>query len=146
MMLHRDNEDEYSMNLLTVESLNVGQDTFVESCPNGVQNAVIFEDNGETGYLYAIERKDAEQLEVLDAVHIYNVANVIDKHIPSEVKIYWNSAFDKVALVINDYCHAIMDFRNKIGLCRTAFPHPSQNWPGEQRKLSDIDVEKFFNS
>jgi hypothetical protein len=106
------------MNLLTVETLNLGQDTFIESCPDVTDNAVIFEDNGETGYLYAIKREQEKKLKILDAVHIYNVENVTDGHIPSELKIFWNEAYDKAALVINDYCHAIMDFKNKVGLCR----------------------------
>jgi hypothetical protein len=58
------------MHLLTVEILNIGQDTFIESCPDTVDNAVVFEDNGETGYLYALERKTCEELKILDAVHI----------------------------------------------------------------------------
>lgn len=133
------------MNLLTVETLNVGQDTFIESCPDSGNNAIIFEDNGETGYLYAIERKTGEELIILDAVNIYDVARVTDKHIPSEVKIFWTDDFDKVGLVINDYCHAIMDFKNKIGLCRTGFPHASQTWPNGRVTLTDQDVDSFFN-
>ena len=89
------------MNLLTVENLNVGQETFIESCPTTGNNAVVFEDNGETGYLYAIERAAGEELKILDAINIYDVANVTDKNIPSEVKIFWNDDFDKVGLVIN---------------------------------------------
>jgi len=133
------------MNLLTVEALSVGQDTYIESCPSTVDNAVIFEDNGETGYLYAIEKGTDEKLEILDAVNIYDVTNVTDKDIPSEVKIFWNDDFDKVGLMINNYCHAIMDFKNKVGLCRTGFPHASKNWPNGRVKLTDTEVEKFFN-
>jgi len=133
------------MNLLTVENLNVGQETFIESCPTTGDNAVVFEDNRETGYLYAIERTAGEELKILDAVNIYDVANVTDKNIPSEVKIFWNDDFDKAGLVINDYCHAIMDFKNRIGLCRTGFPHASQTWPKGRVILTDVEVETFFN-
>jgi len=134
-----------TMNLLTVETLNVGQETFIESCPDTVDNAVIFEDNGETGYLYAIERKTDEELKILDAVNIYDVARVTDKEIPSEIKIFWTDDFERVGLVINDYCHAIIDFKNKVGLCRTGFPHASQTWPNGRQKLTDKDVDSFFN-
>lgn len=133
-----------NMNLLTIETLNVGQVTFIESCPDTVDNAVIFEDNGETGYLYAIQRGIDEELKILDAVNIYDVARVNDKDIPSEVKIFWTDDFDKAGLVINDYCHAIMDFKNKVGLCRTGFPHASQNWPNGRLLLTDKEVESFF--
>jgi hypothetical protein len=134
------------MNLLTVEVLNVGQDTFIESCPSTVDNAVVFEDNGETGYLYAIERTSEEKMKVLDAVNIYDVDRVTDKDIPCEVKIYWNDDFDKAALLINDFCHAIMDFKNKTGSCRTSFPPSSGNWPDGRTELTDADVEAFFKS
>lgn len=134
------------MNLLTVEALNVGQETFIESCPDTVDNAVIFEDNGETGYLYAIERRTGGELRILDAVNIYDVARVTDKDIPSEVKIFWSDDFNKVGLVINDYCHAIMDFKNKIGLCRTGFPHSSENWPNGRLLLTDKEVDTFFKN
>ena len=134
------------MNLHIVEILNVGQETFIESCPGTVGNAVIFEDNGETGYLYAIERRNGEELKVLDAVNIYDVARVTDKNIPSEVKIFWTDDFGKVGLVINGYCHAIIDFSNKVGLCRTGFPHSSQNWPNGRFVLTDKEVDLFFKA
>lgn len=132
------------MHILTIETLHVGQNTFIESCPDTVNNAVVFEDNGETGYLYAIWRKSGEGLKILDAVNTYDVARVTDKNIPSEVRIFWNEEFDRVALVINGYCHAIIDFKNKMGFCRTGFPRASQTWPGGRMTLTDKDVEAFF--
>jgi len=35
---------------------NVGEDTFIESTAEN-DNAVVFEDNGETGYFYALDRR-----------------------------------------------------------------------------------------
>jgi len=131
------------MTPLTIETLNVGQETVIESCPDTTTNAVIFEDDGATGYLYAIERLGDDELKILDAVHIYNVENVTDKFKPSEVKIYWTDDLTKSALLINDYCHAIMDFKNQKGLCRTGFPPPRENWPSGERTLTDDEVEKF---
>jgi hypothetical protein len=84
------------MNLITVETFSVGHETFIESCPDTVDNAVIFEDNGETGYLYAIERNTGEELKILDAVNIYDVARVTDKEIPSEIKFFWTDDFERV--------------------------------------------------
>jgi hypothetical protein len=133
------------MTPLTIEILNVGQETVIDSCPDMTDNAVIFEDDGITGYFYAIERPETGEMKILDAVHIYNVDNVTDKDRPSEVKIYWTKDLNKSGLFINDYCHAIIDFKNKNGLCRTGFPPPSQTWPNGQRELTDKEINDFIN-
>lgn len=134
------------MKLLTNEKFYVGQETFIESCPEFVDKAVVFEDDRETGYFYAIERIKGGKLKILDAVNIYDVNMVKDKEILSEIKVFWSDNFERVALFINDYCHAIMDFKNKLGLCRTGFPHSSQTWQNARKKLTDKDVEIFFNN
>lgn len=69
------------------ETFTVGQDTYLDSTsPMGIY-AVVFEDNEETGYFYAAETEPS--LQVLDALHIYNVANVVDKAQPSKAQIVW---------------------------------------------------------
>src|SRR5262245_64626289 len=104
------------------EVLNVGSDTF---CPCDSQQkpyAVIFEDDGETGYFYActVGKKGAPN--ILDAVHIYNVKDVIDKDEPSEIKIGWSLNGLQAILLINDHPLAVFDFENQFGFCRTGFP------------------------
>ena len=132
------------MTPLTIDKLNVGQETFIESCPDNCEYAVVFEDDGTTGYFYALERPENSEMKILDAVHIYNVVKVTDKHIPSEVKIFWNKDLTKSALMINEYCHAIMDFNNKKGLSRTGFPKPGQTWASEQRILTEAELDNFY--
>lgn len=83
---------------------------------------LIFEDNGETGYLYAYDT-NVEQ-PILDALHIYNVHDVSDKEIPSLFQIVWSSDGLKGVLLINDYPHAVFDLENRRGYCRTNFPTP----------------------
>ena len=56
------------------QTFTVGQDTFIDSTAEN-NNAVVFEDNEETGYFYAVDRND--DLSILDALHVYNVADVI---------------------------------------------------------------------
>src|SRR5689334_13956825 len=67
----------------------VGEPNFVESASPAHSIAVVFEDDGDTGYLYAVDRSDAE-LHILDASHIYNVADVVDRATPSKVVIMWS--------------------------------------------------------
>jgi hypothetical protein len=124
------------------QTFTVGQDTFVDSTSEN-NHAVIFEDNLETGYFYAVDRNNG--MEVLDALHIYNVVDVKDKQKPSVVKILWTKDSTKAFLVINDYCHAIFDFKNKAGYCRNAFPESNSNWTKiSERKLTDNLLEQFM--
>lgn len=103
----------------------VGQDTFIDSTAEN-NNAVVFEDDGETGYFYAVDRNKG--LDILDALHIYNVADVADKDIPSTIKILWTEDLNTAILSINNYYHAVFDFQNKAGYCRTGFPAANSKW------------------
>jgi len=132
------------MYLITEDKLNIGQETVIDSFPTSTDKGVIFEDDGQTGYFYAIEKPDIGELKILDGVHVYDVESITDKDTQSEIKIFWTDDLTKSALYINDYCHAIMDFKNQIGLCRNGFPE-SKNWQSRQRTLTDKDVDSFCN-
>lgn len=121
----------------------VGEDTFVDSISDN-KLAVIFEDNCETGYFYAVDCNNDQ--EILDALHIYNVESVTDKHKASEIKILWTDDSSLALLVINDYCHAVFDFKNKAGYCRNAFPESNNDWTKlKERKLTDELLEELLN-
>ncbi len=116
-------------------SFTVGKVTFINSTAEN-NNAVVFEDNEETGYFYAVDSNN--NVDILDALHIYNVSDVIDKDKPSTVKILWTVDLQKAFLSINDYYHAIFDFQNKAGYCRNGFPSSNTKWTRIfQRQLTD---------
>ncbi len=49
-----------------------GQDTFIESLSPENNYGVVFEDDGETAYFYALERDpDNPEPRILDALHIH---------------------------------------------------------------------------
>ena len=104
----------------------------------------VFEDDCDTGYFYALDTsKDDNPIQ--DALHIYDVANITDKGIPSSVKIGWSQDCKKVVLLINNYPHAIFDFEAKRGYCRTGFP-PSANgspWSPNGHEWSDVAINLF---
>lgn len=127
--------------ILTDETFTVGQDTFIDStADNG--NSVVFEDNQETGYFYAIDTND--DLKILDALHIYNVADVIDKDKPYKIKILWTLDNHKVFLSINGYYHALFDFKEKAGYCRNGFPDSKSSWIViKDRVLTDELIDKL---
>ncbi len=106
-------------------SFMVGQETFIDSLAEN-NYGVVFEDDGNTGYFYAVAKRD--DLQILDALHIYNVADVIDKDKPSISKILWTEDFSRAFLSINGYYHAAFDFKHKAGYCRTGFPSPNDRW------------------
>src|SRR5215471_2209857 len=118
----------------------VGNEVVVQQDgPDGRYSAV-FEDDGETGYFYALQLAQKEN-NIVDSVHIYNVANIVDRDCPSMLTIVWSGDGNKCALLINNYPHAVFDFVAKRGYCRTNFPAvpSSQNegWSGDHRWSED---------
>jgi hypothetical protein len=106
-----------------------GDESFVaEDSPCG-QYSAVFEDDGETGYFYAMELIQPDNT-ILDAVHIYTVGNVVDREKPSALAIAWSADGFKCALIINGYAHAAFDFALQRGYCRTNFPNFPAQTPG----------------
>jgi hypothetical protein len=102
---------------------------------------VMFEDDGETGYFYVIRSKP--EMQIVDALHIYNVSDVADRHLPVTGQIVWDEAEHAAAFVINGYCHALYDFQQQAGFCRNAFPPPLQE-QAAPRELTDELVDRYF--
>ncbi|MEP6848122.1 MAG: DUF2251 domain-containing protein [Acidobacteriota bacterium] len=123
------------------EMIIVGRSVLIESRSATNAFAVFFEDEGDTAYFYALdtEREDP----ILDALHIYNVANVTDANSPSRVQIAWSNDGLKSALIINGSVHAVFDFYSKRGYCRTGFPPPIGNWSQEGHEWSDNALKLF---
>lgn len=101
---------------------------------------VMFEDDGTTGYFYALRNRP--EVQMLDALHVYNVADIADRHKPVTAQIIWNETEDAAAFILNGYCHALYDFRQQAGFCRNAFPPR----PGQEaaRELTDELVDQYF--
>ncbi len=125
------------------ETFTVGQDTFFDSISPTTTYGVTFEDDMTTGYFYAVETKP--DIEIIDALHIYNVVNVIDKDKPSKIQIFWTIDGLVASLLINNYCHAIFDFKNKAGYCRNGFPDSNKDWTQiKERVLTDDLITTLF--
>lgn len=76
--------------------LTVGQAQVIESLAPEGNFITVFEDDGKTGYFYALD-ESVEGNPIKDALHIYNVEDVSDGHIPSDVKIGWSEDSKKVS-------------------------------------------------
>jgi len=117
-------------------TFHVGEDLFIDSVADN-NHAVVFEDDGETGYFYTVDRTSGD-LKILDGLHIYNVADVTDKDKPSVLQLLWTEDETKAILSINNYYHAVFDFKRQAGYCRTGFPSTTSDWIKiKDRKLTD---------
>lgn len=126
------------------KAISVGQPTVIHgAAPQGTY-AVVFEDNGETGYFYAVDASKQDQT-IRDSLHIYDVAGVTDRNQPSVIEIGWAKDNQKAVLLINGYPHAIFDFAAKQGYCRTGFPEPAagSEWGSEGHAWRESAVELF---
>jgi hypothetical protein len=123
--------------------LHVGRkEMFHADSPAGRFSA-FFEDDGETGYFYAFDQQRGPENPIVDAVHIYDVANVTDAHRPSKLSIVWSADGDKCALLINNFPHAAFDFTARRGYCRTNFPNfrDSEIWIRSDHSWSEKAIE-----
>ena len=112
---------------------------FEVTAPNG-RFCAFFEDDGDTGYFFAIDDWRAGN-PILDAVHIYDAANMAQSDQVAIAKIVWSPDGTKCALLINNYPHAVFDFSAQRGYCRTNFPNfPKQDehsWDTTDHAWSD---------
>lgn len=145
--------------LMQEQSFRRGEDCFLESFSPENNYGVVFEDDGETGYFYAVEKDPGGHgLRVLDALHIYEAASDDEEdqadpkeksgteeqaEAPSKLLIVWSKDWKKCALVINGACHAIFDFEAQGGYNINEFP-PNDFWTKGERKLTDEMVKRYF--
>jgi len=108
-----------------VEQGKPGDELFLSSQSTNGCAAVVFEDDGETAYFYALETENGP---ILDALHVYNVAAVKDRDRLSEYKIGWSPSGRQAILTINGYPHAVFDFDGRKGWCRTGSPPGNERW------------------
>ena len=79
-------------------------------------------------------------MQILDAVQIYAVRNVVDREIPSHLEVIWTRDGQHAGLYLNDYPHAVFDFQARRGYCRTGFPPPPQTGWSSQGHAWDEDA------
>ncbi|MCE7039661.1 DUF2251 domain-containing protein [Dyadobacter sp. CY312] len=118
------------------ETFQIGQDAYFTSIAPITSYVVSFEDDFETGYFYAVTVN--EDISILDALHIYNVIDVIHRDKPCNLKVMWTEDGTIASLLINDYCQAILDFNKQAGYCRNGFPENKGLWSQTtSRQLTD---------
>lgn len=121
--------------------LVVGKAIVVE-CPSPTGGlGAVFEDDGETGYFYALDFAAGDN-PIQEAMSIYDVAQVVDRQKPSSLVIRWSKDGRRVGLWINGHPHAVFDFVAKRGYSRTNFPAPGK-WKGHDFAWDDAALDFF---
>jgi hypothetical protein len=122
------------------QTITVGEPVVIEAAGPVDTFAVVFEDDGETGYFYSVD-VSGDDLRILDALHIYTVVDVSDREIPSTIKLVWDTAGARAVLLVNDRAHAVFDFEARRGYCRDDYPEPPIGSDWERPEWSDLVLE-----
>jgi len=129
--------------LMQEAELTPGENTFVESFSSENRFGVVFEDDGETAYFYAVEKdQEGGGIKILDALHIYEGDGMGEGK--SKLMIVWSKDWMKCALVLDGYCHAIFDFAAQGGYNINEFPPPNDIWTKGERKLTNELIKSLF--
>lgn len=133
-------------NIVARETLTVGTPLVVDADSPDGRFAVVFEDDGETGYFYAVDTDVEDGSPVQDALQVYEVAQVTDSDLPSQLEIGWSDDGAKAVLLLNDHPHAVFDFDRRQGWCRLDYPPASGQgtWSRDGHAWSD-EAEALFD-
>lgn len=112
----------------TEYEFRVGEPVVAESRPSEPPFVVVFEDDGEMGYLYVLDLRRGDDA-VIDALHIYNAGEVSDAEEPSRLRFSWSADEQAVTLIVNGYAHAMVDFAVPVAMCANNFPPPGPDAP-----------------
>ena len=84
--------------------------------------SVMFEDDGESGYFYAIDTTKPNP--IVDSLFVYNVTSVEEHQLCRKLEICWANHGKMALLFINDYPHAVFDFERLVGYNHSKYPEP----------------------
>lgn len=130
--------------MLREQPISPGTAVFIECKSEENNYAVVFEDDTDTGYFYALEMDPANGGQrILDALHIYQIGEE-DTPPPGTLRIMWSTDWLKCALIFDNKCHAIFDFENQGGYNMTQFPPPNEIWTKYGRELRESLIAELF--
>ncbi|HLU67180.1 MAG TPA: DUF2251 domain-containing protein, partial [Kofleriaceae bacterium] len=101
-----------------------GPDAYPVPLP-GSGFGVVFEDDGETGYLYVTNEGATE---IFDALHLYDRGGPGQVVAGEELDVVWNPALERAGLHYHGAFQAVIDFANRRAMCRTGFPPADSRW------------------
>ncbi len=123
-------------------TLKVGTPTVLEVDGPVPPHKVAFEDDGQTGYFYALDVSRPQESQILDAVSVYDATQIAHRSKPVTVRVRWSRDATKAALFLNAEPQAVFDFAAKRGYARSNFPATSQ-WSAAGHAWSDSALVGF---
>jgi hypothetical protein len=102
--------------------------------------SAVFEDDGDTAYLYAYDRSSTAN-RILDGVHIYDASDARDAE--TEISIIWSPDGLKAGLLMNEELVAVLNFEAKKAYCRSNPASPNRNRLFAQEAWSNSLHELF---
>ncbi|MBX7167762.1 MAG: DUF2251 domain-containing protein [Pirellulales bacterium] len=109
-------------------ALTIGKKTTVQGPWKTPPRGVVFEDDGQAGYFYAVEHRASGERKMLDAVQIYEARSVPAAERDVRLKLVWSLDGNKAALMINDFTHAVFDFHLHRGYSRQHYGKTPGRW------------------
>jgi len=122
----------------------IGTKLAVQSNAPSNEFAVVFEDDGDTGYFYALAPNEAAGLDLLDAVHVYNAEGEL-RDADIRLEIAWSANSRVAGLRLNASLWALFDFAARTGWSRSNFPPPAGLWQmgGERPDWDDTLIHRL---
>lgn len=103
--------------------IHVGKPSAVVSNSKTVPiSGVVFIDNGEAGYFYAMDNSKPAEDRVVDALWIYDVKNWPDASAPRTVQIRWSVDGLRAGLFVDGSPQAVFNFSARRGYNLANFP------------------------
>ena len=127
-----------------VQATRIGEKLVLQVDAPSRRVTVVFEDDGDTGYFYALTPNGSGTLELLDALHIYN-AEADLRGTDISLELLWSEDSARAGLRVNASLWALFDFAAQTGWSRSNFPPPAGRWRmgGERPAWSDELVKLF---
>ena len=105
--------------------------------------AVMFEDDGETGYFYALDMRQNTQ-PIVDMLHVYNVDSTSNHHEARKLEICWDESGYLAFLLINGYPHAVFDFARLVGYNSNKYPQPDLMSMWTREEITNKQAEQWL--
>jgi len=113
----------------------MGDFIIAEIGPNDL--AGVFEDDGETGYLYLYEENGRG---IISHLHIYNRSDELDVS-EDDVSVVWSAGGNKCGVVICDGMRGIIDLENHQQMT-TDFDSPDSPPISDPQWLSGFEIDQ----
>ena len=110
--------------------------------------AVVFEDEGPAGYLYAFDRSSpTEEQGILDAMLLYNVGSLEDPQRERLATVQWSRDGLQAAFYIDGTPQGFIDFAARQSFCRSNFPNfmeqKGDTWRKTSHQWDEAKIKSF---